>query len=70
VDAGIRASGALGEGLFTCEVFDSGHQRTLHRCKPRLNLPSGEVMAVVGECELEISLHLRCVTLFNVRERD
>ncbi len=57
VHTGVGASGALGQGLFTGQVFDSGHQCPLNGGTVRLDLPSGEIMAVIGQRELEIARH-------------
>jgi hypothetical protein len=55
VDAGVGAARALREGFFAGEVFESGHQRPLNGQSVRLDLPSGEVVAIVSEREFEIS---------------
>jgi hypothetical protein len=54
VDAGIGATGALREGFFASEVFESGHQRPLNGQSVGLDLPSGEIVAIVCEREFEI----------------
>ena len=55
MDAGIGAAGALREGLFAGEVFESGHQRPLNGQSVGLDLPSGEIVAIVCEREFEIA---------------
>ena len=55
MDARIGAPGALRQGFFAGEVFESGHQCPLNGHSVRLDLPSGEVMAVISEREFEIS---------------
>ena len=49
VDAGIGAAGALREGFFAGEVFESGHQRPLNGQSIRLDLPAGKVMAIISD---------------------
>jgi hypothetical protein len=69
MDAGIGSAGALREDSFTGQVFESGHQCPLNGHTVGLNLPSGEIVAIVRQGELEVpwqSLHL---TLFNARKR-
>jgi hypothetical protein len=36
-------------------VFESGHQRPLNGQSVGLHLPTGEVVAVISECEFEIA---------------
>ena len=55
VDACIGAARALRESFFASEVFESGHQCPLNGRSVRLDLPSGEVVAIVSEREFEIS---------------
>ena len=55
VDACIGAARALRQGFFAGEVFESGHQRPLNGQSVRLDLPTGEVVAIVSEREFEIS---------------
>ena len=55
MDAGISAARALWESFFAGEVFESGHQRPLNGQSVRLDLPSGEVVAIVSEGEFEVS---------------
>ena len=55
VDAGIGAARALRESFFAGEVFESGHQCPLNGQSVRLDLPSGEVVAIVSQREFEIS---------------
>jgi hypothetical protein len=55
VDAGIGAAGALRESFFASEVFESGHQRPLNGQSVGLDLPSGEIVAIVCEREFEIA---------------
>jgi hypothetical protein len=55
VDACIGAPRALRQGFLAREVFESGHQCPLNGHSIRLDLPSGEVMAVISEREFEIS---------------
>jgi len=57
VDAGIGAARALRQGFFAGEVFESGHQRPLNGQSVGLDLPSGEIMAVIREREFEIARH-------------
>ena len=49
MDACIGAARALWESFFAGEVFESGHQRPLNGQSVRLDLPSGEVVAIVSE---------------------
>jgi hypothetical protein len=49
VDAGIGTTGALREGFFASEVFESGHQRPLNGQSVRLDLPPGKVMAIISK---------------------
>jgi hypothetical protein len=65
VDAGIGAARALRESFFAGEVFESEHQRPLNGQSVRLDLPSGEVVAIVSEREFEISCQSGSSTLFN-----
>ena len=55
VDACIGAAGALRQGFFAGEVFESGHQCPLNGQSVGLDLPSGKVVAIVSEREFEIS---------------
>ena len=55
VDACIGAARALRESFFAGEVFESGHQRPLNGQSVGLDLPSGEVVAIVSKREFEIS---------------
>ena len=67
VDAGIGASGALRKSLFAGQLFNNGHQCPLDGGAIGLDLPSGEVVAVVSQREFEISGQARVPpTLFNV----
>jgi hypothetical protein len=45
----------LRQGFFAGEVFESGHQRPLNGQSVGLDLPSGEVVAIVSKREFEIS---------------
>lgn len=51
MDACIGAARALGQGFFASEVFESGQQCPLNGQSVRLDLPSGEVVAIVRERE-------------------
>jgi hypothetical protein len=55
VDAGVGAAGALRQRFFAGEVFESGHQSPLNGQSVGLDLPSGEIMAVIREREFEIA---------------
>ena len=55
MDAGVGATGALRQRFFAREVFESGHQRPLNGQSVGLDLPSGEVVAVIREREFEIA---------------
>jgi len=55
VDACIGAARALRQGFFAGQVFESGHQRPLNGQSIRLDLPSGEVMAIVSQREFEVA---------------
>ena len=55
MDACIGTARALRESLFAGEVFESGHQRPLNGQSVRLDLPSGEVVAIVSEREFEVA---------------
>jgi len=55
MDAGVGAARALWESFFAGEVFESGHQRPLNGQSVGLDLPAGEVVAIVSEREFEIS---------------
>ena len=55
VDACIGAARALRQGFFAGEVFESGQQRPLNGHSVGLDLPAGEVMAIVSEREFEVS---------------
>jgi hypothetical protein len=65
VDAGVGASGALRQRFFTGQLFESGHQCPLNGHTVRLDLPSGEVMAIVSEREFKIAWQNPHLTLFN-----
>ena len=65
MDACIGAARALRQRFFASEVFESGHQRPLNGHSIRLDLPAGEVMAVIRECEFEIPRQNLHLTLFN-----
>ena len=55
MDACIGTARALRESFFAGEVFESGHQRPLNGQSVGLDLPTGEVVAIVSEREFEIS---------------
>jgi len=55
VDACIGAARALRESFFAGEVFESGHQCPLNGQSVGLNLPTGEVVAIVSKREFEIA---------------
>jgi len=55
----------LRQGFFAGEVFESGHQRPLNGQSVGLDLPSGEVVAIVSEREFEVSRQVWFPTLFN-----
>src|SRR5260221_13007100 len=55
MDASVGSAGALWQGFFTGEEFESVHQRPFNGQLVRLNLPSGEVVAIVSQREFEIS---------------
>lgn len=55
MDACIGAARALWEDFFAGEVFESGHQCPLNGQSVGLDLPPGEVVAIVSKREFEIS---------------
>ena len=55
MDACIGAARALRQSFFAGEVFESGHQRPLNGQSIGLDLPPGEVVAIISEREFEIS---------------
>ena len=55
MDAGVGAARALRESFFAGEVFESGHQCPLNGQSVGLNLPTGEVVAIVSKREFEIA---------------
>lgn len=60
VNACISAAGALRERFFAREVFENGHQRSLNGNAVRLDLPSGEIVAIVREREFQIARQKFC----------
>jgi hypothetical protein len=55
VDARIGAARALWQVFFAGEVFESGHQCPLNGHSVGLDLPAGEVVAIVREREFKVS---------------
>ncbi len=55
MDAGVGAARTLRESFFAGEVFESGHQCPLNGHSIGLDLPSGEVVAIVSQREFEIA---------------
>ena len=49
VDACVSAARALRQRFFAGEVFESGHQCPLNGQPVGLDLPSGEVVAIVSQ---------------------
>jgi hypothetical protein len=49
VNACVSAARALGQRLFAGQLFDNGHQCSLNSGAVGLDLPTGEVMAIVSE---------------------
>lgn len=54
MDACIGAAGALWQGFFAGEVFESGQQRPLNGHSVGLDLPTSEVVAIVSEREFKV----------------
>jgi hypothetical protein len=69
VDTGVSAAGALGQDYFAGQVFENGHQRSLDGWAVRLDLPSGEVVAVITQRELEIARQKSAPEITSVRKR-
>ena len=55
VNSGIGTSGALRRDVFAGQPSNSGRQGALNGRQPGLDLPAGEVGAVVGEDEFKVS---------------
>lgn len=69
VDAGVSPPGALRHGFFPGEVFESGHQCPLNGHPVGLDLPAGEVGAIVSEREFKIASQI-CTLLSQLFENE
>ena len=59
MDPGIGSPGAVQDNTFVCNAGYGFHEPPLHGNQAGLHLPSGEVGAVIGDYELEISVQKR-----------